>query len=325
MMASDTAKLFEVTATPDDAGTRLDRLIARHLPEFSRSRAKMLVEGGDVRASGATISDASYRVKPGQTFAIFVPEARPAKPQGQCIALDVVYEDADLIVINKPAGMVIHPAPGSPDRTLVNALIAHCGQSLSGIGGELRPGIVHRIDKNTSGLIVAAKSDFAHRTLSAAFAAHAIERAYLAVVWGTPSPPAGEIGGSIGRHPADRKKMAIVAHGGKAALTRYRVLRRLGQAASLVECRLATGRTHQIRVHMAAIGHPVIGDPTYGRMKSAASGVLARGTRIAVQGFQSTGTACLHVGISAPKNWGADQMGNRITKRYERIDQISRR
>ena len=160
-----------------------------------------------------------------RSFAITVPEARPAKPKGQVIALDIVYEDADLIVVNKPAGMVIHPAPGNPDMTLVNALIAHCGASLSGIGGELRPGIVHRLDKDTSGLIVAAKNDLAHRALSTAFAAHDIERAYLAVVWGTPSPAAGEIGGNIGRHPTDRKKMAIVARGGKAALTRYRVLR----------------------------------------------------------------------------------------------------
>jgi 23S rRNA pseudouridine1911/1915/1917 synthase len=193
-----------------------------------------------------------------------VPEPRPATPQAQAIALDIVFEDADIIVIDKPPGMAMHPSPGSEEGTLVNALIAHCGDSLSGIGGELRPGIVHRIDKDTSGLVVAAKNDMAHRALSAAFKAHDIERTYQAVVWGVPEPPAGEIAGDIGRHPTNRRKMAIVARGGRPALTRYRLLRRVGRAASLVECRLATGRTHQIRVHMAAIGHPLVGDGTYG-------------------------------------------------------------
>ena len=305
------SRKHEVTAAPDDSGTRLDRLLARHLPELSRSRVKALVEAGNVGAGGATISDPSYRVKPGQTFAIIVPEARPARPEGQAIALDIVYEDGDLIVIDKPAGMVVHPSPGNPDMTLVNALIAHCGDSLSGIGGELRPGIVHRIDKDTSGLIVAAKNDFTHRALSAAFAAHEIERAYQAIVWGTPSPPAGEIGGNIGRHPTHRKKMAVVARGGKAALTRYRVMRPLGPAASLVECRLATGRTHQIRVHMAAIGHPLVGDPTYGRMTAARSAVLGRRNQEVVQGFRRQGLHAYLLGFRHPRSlqsmrWEAD-------------------
>ena len=311
MMVSETARRYEVTATPTEGGTRLDRLLAQHLPQLSRSRVKALVAAGQVTADGATLSDPSHRVKPGQSFAIVVPEARPAKPRGQTIALDIVYEDADLIVVNKPADMVIHPAPGNPDRTLVNALIAHCGDSLSGIGGELRPGIVHRLDKDTSGLIVAAKNDLAHRALSTAFAAHDIERAYLAIVWGTPAPAAGEIGGNIGRHPTDRKKMAIVARGGKAALTRYRLLRPLGRAASLVECRLATGRTHQIRVHMAAIGHPVVGDPTYGRMTAAPSRVLSEGTRKVVQGFHRQALHAYllgfkHPGSQAPVRWEAE-------------------
>ena len=300
MTISATAGRFEVTATAVEAGTRLDRLLAQHLPELSRSRVKALVEAGHVGAGGATISDPSYRVKAGQTFAVVVPEARPAKPQGQSIAIDIVYEDADLIVVNKPAGMVVHPAPGNPDMTLVNALIAHCGDSLSGIGGELRPGIVHRIDKDTSGLVVAAKNDRTHRALSAAFAAHDIERAYQAVVWGVPSPTAGEIGGNIGRHPTNRKKMAILSRGGKAALTRYRVLRPLGPAASLVECRLATGRTHQVRVHMAAIGHPIVGDPTYGRMTSTRSGVLGEGTREAVQAFNRQALHAVVLGFPHP-------------------------
>jgi len=311
MMVSETARRYEVTAAPTEGGTRLDRLLAQHLPQLSRSRVKALVVAGQVTADGATLSDPSHRVKPGQSFAIVVPEARPAKPRGQTIALDIVYEDADLIVVNKPADMVIHPAPGNPDRTLVNALIAHCGDSLSGIGGELRPGIVHRLDKDTSGLIVAAKNDLAHRALSTAFAAHDIERAYLAIVWGTPAPAAGEIGGNIGRHPTDRKKMAIVARGGKAALTRYRLLRPLGRAASLVECRLATGRTHQIRVHMAAIGHPVVGDPTYGRMTAAPSRVLSEGTRKVVQGFHRQALHAYllgfkHPGSQAPVRWEAE-------------------
>jgi 23S rRNA pseudouridine1911/1915/1917 synthase len=300
MMVSETAQRYEVTAAPTEGGTRLDRLLAQHLPQLSRSRVKALVVAGQVTADGATLSDPSHRVKPGQSFAIVVPEARPAKPRGQTIALDIVYEDADLIVVNKPADMVIHPAPGNPDRTLVNALIAHCGDSLSGIGGELRPGIVHRLDKDTSGLIVAAKNDMAHRALSTAFAAHDIERAYLAIVWGTPTPAAGEIGGNIGRHPTDRKKMAIVARGGKAALTRYHVLRPLGPAASLVECRLATGRTHQIRVHMAAIGHPVVGDPTYGRMTAAHSRVLSEGTRRVVQDFRRQALHAYLLGFKHP-------------------------
>src|SRR5215468_551079 len=276
MTSEDKTQRHSMTATTAEAGMRLDRLLATHATTLSRSRVKALVESGHVTAEGATISDPSYRVKPGQVFTIVVPAASPAKPQPQAIPLDVLYEDADLIVVNKPAGMVIHPAPGNPDRTLVNALIAHCGASLSGIGGEARPGIVHRLDKDTSGLMVAAKNDAAHRALSEAFAAHRIERAYKAVVWGVPNPTTGQIGGSIGRHPTNRKRMAIVAQGGKTALTRYRVLRRVGAVASLVECRLATGRTHQIRVHMAAIGHPVMGDATYGGMSAARMPLLGK-------------------------------------------------
>src|SRR5215470_8801553 len=301
MTAPETARRYDITAAAAAAGTRLDRLLAQHLPQLSRSRVKALIVAGHVTAEGATISDPSHRVKPGQNYAVVVPEARPAKPPGQPIALDVVYEDSDLIVVNKPAGMVVHPGPGNPDRTLVNALIAHCGGSLSGIGGELRPGIVHRLDKDTSGLIVAAKKDGAHRALSAAFAAHDIERAYLAIVWGKPAPAAGEIGGSIGRHPTNRKKMAIVARGGKAALTRYRVLRPLGPAASLVECRLATGRTHQIRVHMAAIGHPVVGDPTYGRAPNKRLAALDAPCREAVAALHRQALHAVLLGFEHPR------------------------
>jgi 23S rRNA pseudouridine1911/1915/1917 synthase len=254
-----------VDTGPDNAGKRLDRLLADALSDLSRSRIKALILSGSLVAGGETITDPSYRVKPGQRFALTVPEPVPAKPEGQDIALTVVHEDADLIVIDKPAGLVVHPAAGNLDHTLVNALIAHCGASLSGIGGVLRPGIVHRLDKDTSGLIVAAKNDAAHASLAAQFADRSLTRVYHAVVWGLPSPSAGEIEGAIGRSPRNRKKMAVVTRGGKSALTRYRLIEAFGASASLVECRLATGRTHQIRVHMTHVGHPVIGDPLYGR------------------------------------------------------------
>ena len=254
-----------VDTGPGDAGARLDKLLAGALADLSRSRIKALVLAGGLVAGGETITDPSYRVKPGQRFALTVPEPVPATPVGQDIALTVVYEDADLIVIDKPAGLVVHPAAGNHDRTLVNALIAHCGASLSGIGGVLRPGIVHRLDKDTSGLIVAAKNDVAHSSLAAQFADRSLTRVYRALVWGLPSPPVGEIEGAIGRSPRNRKKMAVMTRSGKPALTRYRLIEAFGAAASLVECRLATGRTHQIRVHMTHRGHPVIGDALYGR------------------------------------------------------------
>jgi 23S rRNA pseudouridine1911/1915/1917 synthase len=234
-------------------------------------------------------------------FELAIPEAAPARPQGQAIDLDVVYEDEDLIVIDKPAGMVVHPAPGNPEGTLVNALIAHCGESLSGIGGERRPGIVHRIDKETSGLLVAAKNDAAHQALSAAFAAHAIERAYLCLVWGVPSPGSGTITGNIGRDPKDRKRMAVVTRGGKPAHTDYRVLRSFGLGAALVECRLRTGRTHQIRVHMAKVGHPLIGDPTYGKATQARRARLAPAARAAAERFPRQALHATLLGFQHPR------------------------
>jgi 23S rRNA pseudouridine1911/1915/1917 synthase len=260
-----------VTAEAEAAGERLDRFLAAAVPDLSRSRLKGLIEAGQVTLAGApgggaALRDPAAKVKAGQTFAIVVPESRPAEPEGQPIRLDIVYEDADLIVLNKPAGMVVHPAPGNPDRTLVNALIAHCGPALKGIGGVRRPGIVHRLDKDTSGLMVAAKTEAAHQGLVRAFAERRIERAYQALVWGRPRPSAGEITGNIGRSPRNRKKMAVLARGGRPAATRYRVLESLAKGAvSLLECRLLTGRTHQIRVHLSHRGHPLLGDPLYGR------------------------------------------------------------
>jgi 23S rRNA pseudouridine1911/1915/1917 synthase len=253
-----------VMAGADDAGERADRFLAARFDGASRSRIKGLIEAGAVTVDGATLSDPAFRVKAGHTFAILVPEPVAAEPEAQDIALAVVYEDEEVIVVDKPAGMVVHPAPGNPDGTLVNALLAHCGASLQGIGGVRRPGIVHRIDKDTSGLLVAAKTEAALTGLQRQFADHSAARTYSAVVWGVPNPLAGEIEGPIGRHPVDRQRMAIVTRGGRAALTRYRTVRRVGSRAALLECRLATGRTHQIRVHLSHTGYPIVGDDMYG-------------------------------------------------------------
>jgi 23S rRNA pseudouridine1911/1915/1917 synthase len=293
---------YTVRVSEDKIGRRLDRFLAEALPELSRTRLKALIEAGHVAAAGGgpPVRDPARRVRRGDAFTVAVPPAVSATPAPQAIPLAIVYEDEDLLVIDKPAGLVVHPGPGNPDRTLVNALLAHCGESLLGVGGVGRPGIVHRLDKDTSGLMVVAKNDAAHRTLAKQFAAHSLERAYLAVVWGVPRRRQGDIAGNIGRSPTNRKKMAVVMRGGKPALTRYRVLKTLGQTASLVECRLATGRTHQIRVHLASIGHPVIGDPVYGGGKAR----LAR----APEGFRraaaSLNTQVLHaylIGFEHPR------------------------
>jgi 23S rRNA pseudouridine1911/1915/1917 synthase len=312
MQQDDDAAQHRVTAGAAQAGERLDRLLAGTLPDMSRSRLKNLILEGRVRLGEATLRDPSHRVKPGQTFTISIPAAREAVPAGQAMALDIVYEDNDLIVVNKPAGLVVHPGPGNPDATLVNALIAHCGASLSGIGGVIRPGIVHRLDKDTSGLMVAAKNDTAHRVLSTAFAAHDIQRAYLAVVWGIPARPQGEISGNIGRHRTDRKRMAVVQRGGKPALTRYKLLRRFGRAASLLECRLATGRTHQIRVHLASIGHPVIGDPAYGRTSPARLAALEPDVRSAVRSFGRQALHAYLLGFAHPATGATFQWETKV-------------
>ena len=255
-----------VRAGTGEAGQRLDRALALHLPALSRTRLKRLIESGQVSCQGTVVREPALRVRCGQNFVVILPESKDAAPVAQPMLLDIRFEDAHLIVIDKPAGLVVHPAPGNPDGTLVNALISHCGASLSGIGGVRRPGIVHRLDKDTSGLIVIAKTEVAHQALSRDFALRRIERAYAAFVWGVPSPTVGEIAENIGRSPANRKKMAVVGEGrGKPAVTRYRVERSFQGPAALVECRLATGRTHQIRVHLAFRGHPLIGDPLYGR------------------------------------------------------------
>ena len=260
-------QLAEFTTESEDVGNRIDRVIAERLPQMSRSRVKALIEAGRVTVDGVTIGQPSAKLRLGQEVRLDVPPPVDDHPAAQSIALTILYEDEQLIVLDKPAGLVVHPAPGNRDQTLVNALLAHCGDSLAGIGGVRRPGIVHRLDKDTSGVMVVAKTDLAHASLSAAFAEHSIERAYQAIVWGVPNPREGDIEGPIGRSPINRKKMAIVANG-KAAFTHYRVIRPLGLSASLVECRLRTGRTHQIRVHMTEMGHSLIGDPVYGRVRA---------------------------------------------------------
>lgn len=265
---SPTAEPLDISVPPGAEGERIDRLLANTLPDRSRSFLKRLIEDGCLDAAGehgATIIEPSYRVKPGERFLLRIPASVDPEPLGENIPLNVVFEDDDLIVINKPPGLVVHPAPGNLTGTLVNALIAHCGASLKGIGGVRRPGIVHRLDKDTSGIMVSAKTGPAHEGLTRQFADHSIERAYAAFVWGMPSPSQGMVEGNIGRSPRNRKKMAVLTLGGKTALTNYRTEAAYAAgAASLVECRLETGRTHQIRVHMAHIGHAVIGDPVYG-------------------------------------------------------------
>jgi 23S rRNA pseudouridine1911/1915/1917 synthase len=242
------------------------------VPTLSRERLKVLINAGQVTQDGAAVRDPSRKSHAGDAYAVMVPAPAPAHNEAQDIPLVVAYEDDHLIVIDKPAGLVVHPAAGNLDGTLVNALLHHCGGSLSGIGGVARPGIVHRIDKDTSGLMVAAKTDRAHEGLAKQFAAHTIDRRYRAIVNGRPMPAAGSVDAPLARSAANRKKVAIVA-GGKRAVTHYTLLQPLRDAA-LVECRLETGRTHQVRVHMASLGHALLGDPVYGRTKQAHRGVI---------------------------------------------------
>jgi 23S rRNA pseudouridine1911/1915/1917 synthase len=292
--------IAEATVGADEAGGRLDRFLASKFTDLSRTRLKGLILDGKVRVGGRTISDPEYRVKPAERIALTLPPAAPAKPAGENIPLDIVYEDDALVVINKPAGLVVHPAAGNRSGTLVNALIAHCGTSLSGIGGEKRPGIVHRLDKDTSGLLVVAKTDRAHRGLAAQFAdrgAGRLERGYLALVWRVPEPREGVIDKPIGRDPRSRVKMAVRT-GGRPAITRYKTRAIFRGAdgkpvASLLECRLTTGRTHQIRVHLAKIGHPLLGDEVYGagfrtraaRLSTKAGRALERLNRQALHAY----------------------------------------
>ena len=254
-----------LTATSEDRGVRIDAWLAAHVEGLTRSAAAKLLESGGVAVNGVSAAK-NYRLTGGETVEVTRPEAEEIAVEPQDIPLDVVYEDQDVIVVNKPVGLVVHPAPGHPDGTLVNALLHHCGDSLSGIGGEKRPGIVHRIDRDTSGLIIAAKNDAAHLALSAQLSDHTLARTYECLVMGNLRQDSGTVDAPIGRHPSDRKKMAVEPRNGRRAVTHWEVIARYN-GVTHVRCRLETGRTHQIRVHIAYIGHPILGDTVYGAKK----------------------------------------------------------
>ena len=271
-VSTNGGRKLEVIVAGDEGSVRLDRVLAQRTPELSRSRLKALILAGSVTVGDAAVRDPAYHVAKGDTIIIDVPEAAPAEPQGEDIALDIVFEDDDIIVIDKPKGLVVHPAAGHETGTLVNALIAHCGASLSGIGGVRRPGIVHRLDKDTTGLMVVAKNDLAHASLSAQFADHGrtgeMRRGYMAFAWGAPNRHRGTVDATIDRHPHAREKMAV-RQGGREAVTHWEILESFAgrdskDVAALLACELETGRTHQIRVHLAHIGHPLMGDAVYG-------------------------------------------------------------
>lgn len=300
---------FEIAAGAEDKGARLDRFLADRIAELSRTRLKALILEGAVEVSGRTVRDPEYRVNAGDEIAVGVPEAEPAKPAGEKIPLDIVYEDKDVVVIDKPAGLVVHPAAGNRSGTLVNALIAHCGASLSGIGGEKRPGIVHRLDKDTSGLLVVAKNDAAHRSLSEQFADHGrtneLSRGYIAFAWGAPKPERGTIDAPIARDPRSRVKMAV-RKGGKEAVTHYEVLEKYPGAdgkpvASMIECELETGRTHQIRVHLAKAGHPLLGDSVYGAGFQSKSVLLPQQTQAKLKALNRQALHAFRLAFSHPR------------------------
>ncbi|MGX7745747.1 RluA family pseudouridine synthase [Rhodopseudomonas parapalustris] len=303
-MAETPENPVNVVVAGDEGSPRLDRVLAARCPELSRSRLKALILDGRVTIAGNPVRDPAYHASPGETITIDVPPPVPAEPAGEAIALDIVHEDDDIIVLDKPRGLVVHPAAGHETGTLVNALIAHCGASLSGIGGVRRPGIVHRLDKDTTGLMVAAKNDKAHQSLSAQFADHGrtgeLRRGYLAFVWGVPGRKYGTIDAPIDRHPHAREKMAV-RQGGREAITHWEVLENFAgkdgkPVAALIACQLETGRTHQIRVHLAHLGHPLMGDDVYGphfktkanQLAPAARGALAELGRQALHAYLLT-------------------------------------
>ena len=325
--AAPSSSATELVIAPEQAGLRLDKALALLGGEVSRARLQQVIKEGGVSIDGVIVADASRKVVAGQRLSLVMPEAKPAAPIGQDIPLTVVFEDEHLIVIDKPAGLVVHPAGGHEDGTLVNALIAHCGESLSGIGGVRRPGIVHRLDKDTSGLMVVAKNDAAHKALSAQFADHGrtgpLERAYVALCWGVPHRPTGTIEAALARSTINREKIAVVPEDkGRYAITHYRTRETFSGAdgkpiATLVDCELETGRTHQIRVHMTHIGHPLLGDETYGagfKTKEARLGANARNKLIAlgrqalhaaVLGFETPGGEFLRFESDPPADFQA--------------------
>ena len=296
---------IDVTAGPDGAGQRTDRFLADSIGTLSRSRVKALMEGGAVWRDGTPLRNPAEPVRPGSCYRVQPPAPVPARPAAQPIPFTILHEDAALLVLDKPAGLVVHPAPGNEDGTLVNALLAHCGDGLPGIGGEKRPGIVHRLDKDTSGVMVVAKTEHALAALSAAFAARDLHREYVALAWGCPAPAQGSVEGAIGRDPRDRKRMALVSRGGKAALTHYATTRAWMPAASRLSCRLATGRTHQIRVHLASIGHPLVGDGTYLRRIPAVARDLPAGVRGLLLDFPRQALHAATLGFRHPETGAA--------------------
>ena len=303
-MTSDDMQRLTITAPPEAAGERLDRFLAAGLEApspLSRTRLKALILEGAVTESGTAVTDPSQSVRAEAEYALLLPPVREATPRAEDIPLDIIFEDEHIIVLNKPSGMVVHPGPGQPDGTLVNALIAHCGDSLTGIGGVMRPGIVHRLDKDTSGVMMAAKSDATHQKLTDMFAAHDLDRHYLAITWGMPPETEGRIEAALGRSTRDRKKQAVVPNGRYAA-TNWTVIRRLPPFASIVECRLETGRTHQIRVHMAHLGHGVIGDPMYGKpmRSSQMPDAVARDCLAEIRGFRRQALHAASLGFAHP-------------------------
>lgn len=277
----------QIQVPKNQAKTRLDKFLANSLPDLSRSMIKKLVDSGNVMRGEKTIKDCSSYVKEGEFYTINIPAPVQTDMLAANIPLKIIFEDDQFLVIDKQAGLTVHPGAGNYQNTLANALIAHCGDSLSGIGGVMRPGIVHRLDKDTSGLIMAAKTDVAHKSLSLQISTRTLKRTYLAICWGVPRPMEGRIEGSIGRSPKNRKKMAVVLSGGKTAATNYAVKKILcGGAASLVECRLETGRTHQIRVHMTHIGHPLVGDQAYSGRRTGTRKTLPDDVKNALTGFR---------------------------------------
>jgi 23S rRNA pseudouridine1911/1915/1917 synthase len=288
------SQIIDIALRPDHAGWRLDRALADAVPTMSRERLKSLVRSGALANGDAAVRDPASKVLGNERLRLAVPEPTPAHNRAQNIPLAVMHEDEHLLVVDKPAGLVVHPAAGNLDGTLVNALLHHCRGQLSGIGGVARPGIVHRIDKDTSGLLVVAKSDRAHEGLARQFAAHSIDRRYLAAVSGTPPVAEGIVDAPLARSTADRKKIAIVKDGrGKRAVTHWRKLRSWREA-SLFECRLETGRTHQVRVHMASLGHPLLGDPVYGRSPPKRVQELLKSLQFGRQALHAAGLGFVH-------------------------------
>lgn len=328
-MTEESGQRFEISAGAEDSGARLDRFLAERIKALSRTRLKGLILAGDVEVSGRTVRDPEYRVNAGEKIALHIPAAEPARPAAEHIPLRIIHEDSDVIVIDKPAGLVVHPAAGNRTGTLVNALIAHCGASLSGIGGEKRPGIVHRLDKDTSGLLVVAKNDRAHRSLSAQFADHGrtgeLARGYLAFVWGVPKPERGTIDAPVARDPRSRVKMAV-RKGGREAVTHYQVLRKYAGAdgkpvAALIECELETGRTHQIRVHLASKGHPLLGDAVYGAGFQSKAALLPPKAQAALKALGRQALHAFRLAFSHPSTGKLLEFESKLPKELAALEQ----